>query len=123
MCVVISRQAVPVHFVRLATSATMSQDDVRSLWLDEQHGRLSAWEQAKALGLREASREIHDGKSQLEWVAARVTKVGGGHPSAAALHKFFSKVDADKDWYPGKHSGVKRGPAPSQSAAALPRPR
>ena len=117
MCVAVSRQVVPVRLVCLSTSATMSQDDVRSLWLDEQHGRLSAWEQAKALGLREASREIHDGKSQLEWVAARVTKVGGGHPSAAALHQFFSKVDADKDWYPGKHSGVKRGPTPLLTAA------
>ena len=57
----------------------MSQEDLHSLWLGDglQHGRLSLWEQAKALGLREASKEIHNGRTQLEWVAARVTKVGG----------------------------------------------
>ena len=95
----------------------MTQDVMRSLWLGEQHGRLSAWEQAKALGLREASKEIHTGRTRLEWIAARVTKVGGGHPSTPSLHEFFAKVDADKDWFPGKNTGTKRGPAPLLNAA------
>ena len=98
---------------------TMSQTMLRSLWLGDSapQGRLSAWDQAKALGLREASKEIHNGRTQLGWIAARVTKVGGGHPAVGSLHEFFSKVDADKDWFPGKHSGAKRGPAPLLTAA------
>ena len=30
----------------------------------------------------------------------------------SALHELFAKIDADPDWFPGKHSGAKRGPAP-----------
>ena len=67
----------------------------RSLWLSAPHGRLSPWQQARALALREASRELHSGRTQLEWVAARVKKVGGGSPGQDALHKFFKLVDSD----------------------------
>ena len=90
----------------------MDQDSLRSFWLHAQDGRLCPWEQAKALGLREASRELHKGKTNLPWIAARVTKVGGGHPGKSALHEFFKLVDSDDDWFPGKHSGTKRGPKP-----------
>ena len=38
-----------------------------------------------------------------------MTKIGGGHPSQAALHEFFAKVYADPEWFPGKHNGKKRG--------------
>ena len=75
----------------------MAQEQLRDVWLQAQLGRLCAWEQAKALALREASRELH-GRTQLEWIAARVEKTGGGHPNAGALHKFFKMVDADKEW-------------------------
>ena len=71
----------------------MDQDSLRSFWLHAQDGRLCPWEQAKALGLREASRELHKGKTNLPWIAARVTKVGGGHPGKSALHEFFKLVD------------------------------
>ena len=86
----------------------MAQEQLRDVWLQAQHGRLCAWEQAKALALREASRELH-GRTQLEWIAARVEKTGGGHPNAGALHKFFKMVDADKEWFPGKQKGARRG--------------
>ena len=66
----------------------MAQELLRDSWLRGQHGRLCAWEQAKALALREASRELH-GRTQLAWIAARVEKVGGGHPSDGALRKFL----------------------------------
>ena len=79
----------------------MAQELLRDSWLRGQHGRLCAWEQAKALALREASRELH-GRTQLAWIAARVEKVGGGHPSGGALHKFFKVVDGGKEWFPGK---------------------
>ena len=86
---------------------------LRQLWLSAPPGRMSPWQQARALALREVSRELHAGRTQLEWVAARVEKVGGGSPGQDALHKFFTKVDADPDWFPGKQcSGKKRGRPP-----------
>ena len=33
-------------------------------------------------------------------------------PSQQSLNEFFNKVDADPDWFPGKHSGTKRGLKP-----------
>ena len=89
----------------------MAQEQLRDMWLHAQDGRLCAWEQAKALALREVSRELH-GRTQLEWIAARVEKAGGGHPSHAALHKFFKVVDADDEWFPGKQKGARRGAKP-----------
>ena len=94
----------------------MAQEQLRDVWLQAQHGRLCAWEQAKALALREASRELH-GRTQLEWIAARVEKTGGGHPNAGALHKFFKMVDADKEWFPGKQKGARRGAKPLMTRA------
>ena len=94
----------------------MAQEQLRDVWLQAQHGRLCAWEQAKALALREASCELH-GRTQLEWIAARVEKTGGGHPNAGALHKFFKMVDADKEWFPGKQKGARRGAKPLMTRA------
>ena len=42
-----------------APQLAMAQEQLRDVWLHAQHGRHSAWEQAKALALREASRELH----------------------------------------------------------------
>ena len=94
----------------------MAQELLRDSWLRGQHGRLCAWEQAKALALREASRELH-GRTQLAWIAARLEKVGGGHPSGGALHKFFKVVDGDKELFPGKQRGAARGPKPLMTRA------
>ena len=66
------------------------------------------WQQARALALREASEEIH-GAPWLPWIAERLEKVGGGKPSKQAVGQLFALVDTDKEWYPGKHSGAKRG--------------
>ena len=38
---------------------TLDQDALRKLWLEAPEDRLCAWEVAKALGLREASKELH----------------------------------------------------------------
>ena len=54
-----------------APQLAMAQEQLRDVWLHAQHGRLCAWEQAKALALREASRELH-GRTQLAWIAACV---------------------------------------------------
>ena len=90
----------------------MDQEALRRAWLDAPANRLCAWEVAKALGLREASKDIHSGNVNLPWIAARVAKVDGGNPSRSALHQLFDKIDADPEWFPGKHTGTKRGPKP-----------
>ena len=78
---------------------------------------MCAMEIAKAWALREASRELHAGKDKLPWVAARVVKNDGTHPSREALRQLFQTIDSDPDWFPGKHSGTKRGPPPVFTAA------
>ena len=83
----------------------MDQQTLRAYWLTAPEGRLYPWQQALAVGLRAASEEVHGGKGSLPWIAKRVTKVGGGHPDRSALHQFFALVDADPDWFPGKHTG------------------
>ena len=90
--------------------APPDQETLRKLWRDAPEGRLCAWEVAKAIGLREASKEIHSGAPNLPRIAERLTKVGGGSPSTPSLHELFAKMDADEEWFPGKHSGAKRGP-------------
>ena len=80
----------------------MDQETLRRAWLDAPANRLCAWEVAKALGLREASKEIHIGNVSLPWIAARATKVDGGSPSTPALHQLFGKIDADPERFPGK---------------------
>ena len=49
--------------------------DLRDAWLKAPPGRLCAWQQARALALREVSKMLHKGRSQLEWIAQRVEKV------------------------------------------------
>jgi hypothetical protein len=94
----------------------MDQEQMRAYWRSAPAGRLCPWEQAKALALREVGQ--NEGKPPtLDWIAARLTKVGGGHPEKSALSEFFLKVDADQDWFPGKHNGTKRGPVPLLTAA------
>ena len=73
---------------------------------------MCAWEQAKALAFREAGRVLHGEAPSLPWIASHVAKNDGTHPTRQALHKFFAAVDADPDWFPGKHNGKKRGPPP-----------
>ena len=90
----------------------MTQAILRDAWHSAPEGRMSAWQQARALGLREASRELHNGRAQLAWIADRVEKVGGGSPTPSALCMFFKLVDNDPDWFPGKHGGAKRGRKP-----------
>ena len=88
------------------------QQNLKDLWLSATPGRSSPWQQAKALALREVNMELHGGKVHLSWICARLTKGGGGHPQKGSLHEFFHKVDSVPEWFPGKHSGAKRGPRP-----------
>ena len=51
-----------------------------------------------ALAYREASKELSkNGKPNISWVATKVTRVDGQHPSPQSVFEFFSKVDADPD--------------------------
>ena len=54
----------------------------------------------------------------VSFTAERITKVGGGHPGPAAVTKLFARMDADKDWFPGKSYQKSRGPAPALSSQA-----
>ena len=91
----------------LAHSASMqcpaSQSALREFWRGGQADRMCALEIAKAWALREASRELQGGKDKLPWVAARVVKNDGTHPSREALRQLFVTIDSDPDWFPGKH--------------------
>ena len=81
----------------------MAQEQLRDVWLHAQHGRLSAWEQAKALALREVSRELH-GRTQLAWIAkydciaadklwAKRTEPSRNHPGAIGSRGRIAKYD------------------------------
>ena len=74
--------ASPEH---LFTMSASSKQSLSAQWKSAQHGRLCAWEMAKVLGLREASKELHGGKPNMTWIAARVTKHGGGNPTQQAM--------------------------------------
>ena len=76
---------------------------LESLWKEGRDGALSPLEQMRACALRTAQRDIGGDKAvNLEKIADRVTKVGGGHPTREAIRQFLERVDADPEWYPGK---------------------
>ena len=52
-------------------------------------------------------------------IAAKLTKIGGGQPTPHAMFKFFARVDADPQWYPGKSYQQSRGPGHALSAQAM----
>ena len=89
---------------------TSGQTSLKELWLGGKDGCPSAREQLRAWALREAWQEHNDGVYGLHtWIAERVTKNGGGHPTNDSVKDFLDKVDEDDDWYPGKQYGEKRG--------------
>ena len=95
------------------------QLDLRACWHTAAPGRLSAWQQAFACGLREASKELYGGHVAVTWIASKLRKTDAtgkaysqDAPEQGSLSEFFRKIDADPDWFPGKHCGRKRGPQP-----------
>ena len=92
------------------------QSSLRTAWLEAADGRLCVREQAKAWALREVWQD--EGKpayGMFTWIASRVKttlngKPVGPSPDRTSIREFFDKIDADGDWFPGKISGVKRGP-------------
>ena len=65
----------------MAAPSCSAQQRRQAAWLAARPGALCAWEQAKAFAFRGASRELHNGKVKLAWVASKLTNQGGGHPS------------------------------------------
>ena len=105
-----SRCIANLKVQQTATTIAMTQEQLRDHWFSSKAGCLSPWQQALALGLREASKELHE-EPNLPWICARLTKTGGGHPHRVSRWQFFSKVDADEDWFPGKYVWLRRGEA------------
>ena len=104
---ILASRFVPLEYFHFAMSA---QTALKDLWLAGNEGHLSAREQLKAWALREAWREVNDGKYGMNsWIAERVAKVGGGAPTNQSVKELLAKIDEDEDWFPGKQYGAKRG--------------
>ena len=99
-----------VSVVPAAAKRMAVQDTLQKLWLHGKNGGLCAREQLKAWALREAWMDGKPGTFGMNtWIAERLTKMGGGRPTSAAVKELLGKIDNDEDWYPGKQYGEKRG--------------
>ena len=97
----------------------LTQEMLRNLWHTSAPERLTPWMQCRALALRDVCRELDDEDFGLTWIAQKLLKTDESgkqytteSPSKGSVCDFFKKVDADPDWFPGKHNGEKRGPKP-----------
>jgi len=63
----------------LCFSPMSSRIELKELWIGGREGHLSAWAQAKAVGLEEAWKELHGDKiyGKYQWIATRVEKLAG----------------------------------------------
>jgi len=95
-------------------------DLLQKAWTEAAPGYLSAWEQAKAWALREVWRDEHDSDHGLgSYVAGKVKKAGGGHPTGDSIMRFYKKIDEDEEWFPGKVSHARKGPARVMTGAKV----
>ena len=83
----------------------MEGGDLARLWKGGKKGCLSPLMQAKAWGLSEA------GVRQVD-IAAKLEKIGGGHPTQSAVCKLLERIADDPEWFPGKRPDASYGPAP-----------
>ena len=92
---------------------TTQQELLRQAWLEGKHGGLPAQEQAEAWALREVWKDSGKGDHGMKtFIASKVAKQGGGHPSSEAMRKFFERIDADSNCFPGKANYENQGPVP-----------
>ena len=63
-----------------------------------------------ACGLREASKELYGDHVAVTWIASKLRKTGPTGkaysqyaPEQGSSSELFKKIDADPDWFPGKH--------------------
>ena len=88
----------------------VGQLELEELWLGGPSGHLCALEQAKAWALREVWRADGKGNYGLcAFIAKRVLKNDGAHPTSHAVWQLFERIDNDKAWFPGKQCGETRG--------------
>ena len=67
--------------------------------------------EARAWALREVWRDENESEwGMLSYIAGKLKKKGGGNPSVEAVHKFFAKLDADPQWFPGRGYQEQFGP-------------
>ena len=91
--------------------AVARNSSLESLWLSGREGRLSPFEQVKAVAYRDVMRDVGVPEfGMLGKIAAKLEKMGGGAPTSEALAELFTKVDRDPRWFPGKRTGARRGP-------------
>ena len=92
--------------------------DLEKLWKGGRAGTLSPLEQLRAWAYRDVMRDRAEPKHGMYTkIAAKVVKVGGGSPTLNSVTDFFSRVDADPAWYPGKVYRKRWGPKPALNAA------
>jgi len=65
----------------------------------------------RAWALREVQVDAGDAVN-MDHIAKKLKKVGGGAPGREAVRQLFDRIDADKNWFPGKRYQVKFGPDP-----------
>ena len=116
----------PAGLVSIALEAASwmaAQDAMQKFWLHGKAGGLAAREQLKVWALREAWMDFKTGTFGMNtWIAEKLTKIGGGRPTSAAVNQLLAKIDNDEDWYPGKQYGEKRGRKRDLRGAAPARP-
>ena len=83
----------------------MEGGDLARVWKGGRPGTLSPLMQAKAWGLSEARVPQVD-------IAAKLEKIGGGHPTKSAVCKLLERIKGDPEWYPGKRPEAAYGPKP-----------
>ena len=92
---------------------------LRDAWLSGDAGKLSPLETLKAWALKRVYLdEGYSEKGICVKIAHKVQKVGGGSPGPDAVRKLLLKIGADREWYPGKLMGHKRGRKPALSPLA-----
>ena len=107
--------------------AESKQDFLRKAWKHAPDGYLSPYEQLKACVLydvlavmgHQLPYGLRDGKPNCQWIADRLRVSGKGvkHPTRQSVKDLVDKMRGDPDWFPGKTSGVKRGPTPLLTSA------
>ena len=91
--------------------AVARNSSLEPLWLSGREGRLSPFEQVKAVAYRDVMRDLGVPEfGMLAKIAAKLEKMGGGAPTGEAPAELFTKVDRDPRWFPGKVAGARRGP-------------
>ena len=79
------------------------QQELKELWLAGPQAQLCALEEAKAWALREVwQADCRGAYGMHAFIAGKVRKGDGTHPSREAVRRLFQKMDDDEGWFPWK---------------------